>query len=122
MNVLIQKSATVNPESNGSVCGRGLAHRKLDLEERKALAADVVSGERPFQPSLAQTASLFGITVTQIREELKERAAARESKRESDAVYALVGAWEQAAELEREVAIRMIGVAQVWDVLSKVVA
>ncbi len=118
MNVLIPKSSTVNPESNGSICGRGLPHRKLSLDQLKKLAADVVTGERQFEPSLAQTASIFGVTVTQIREELKARAASEPE----DRVTAFVESWDALSQVEREVAIRTIGVAQVWDSLSKVVA
>jgi hypothetical protein len=58
MNVLIQKSAPV--KQSGRVCGRGLARRKLSLEQRKGLAADLLTGAREFQPSLTQTASLLG--------------------------------------------------------------
>jgi hypothetical protein len=56
MNLLIQKSSPVN----GSVSGRGFAHRKLSLEQSVGLAADVATGQRRFEPSLAQLSSLFG--------------------------------------------------------------
>lgn len=57
MNLLIQKSSPVN----GSVSGRGFAHRKLSLEQGVRLAADVATGQRRFEPSsLAQLSSLFG--------------------------------------------------------------
>jgi hypothetical protein len=88
------------------------------------LAADVVSGERTFQPSLAQTASLFGIAIAQVREELKRRTA-RETEQRSQKVdlgWALEEAWHNASEVEREVAFRSIGIGNVWDVLARIVA
>jgi hypothetical protein len=59
---------------NGAINGRGLAHRKLWPGERIALAADVATKQRPFDPSLGQLSTLFGVSATQLRAELKWRA------------------------------------------------
>jgi hypothetical protein len=82
MNLLIQKTATVNRDlkGSGSIGGRGLVRRHLTHEERTGLAADVVAGKRSFEPSMAQTAQLFGVTVAQIRNELKAVTATLESE------------------------------------------
>jgi hypothetical protein len=93
----------------------------LSPGELRALAADVAAGARLFQPSLAQTADLFGITAAELREELKARALTLESEHESEAVGAIVTAWSGASELEREQALSAIGVADVWDVLARVI-
>jgi hypothetical protein len=59
---------------NGSVInGRGLRHRKLSHKQRVALAADVVTGEKPYEPSQAQYCSVFGITPAALRAELRAR-------------------------------------------------
>jgi hypothetical protein len=42
---LLGSSATV-------ISGRGLAHRKLTFDEKVNLAADCVTGLRPYQPSI----------------------------------------------------------------------
>jgi hypothetical protein len=38
------------------------------------------------------------------------------------AVTNLVGAWNKASEFEREGAVRMIGLADVWDFIARAVA
>jgi hypothetical protein len=130
MNVLIQKSAPV--KQSGRVCGRGLARRKLSLEQRKGLAADLLTGAREFQPSLTQTASLLGVTPAQVREELHAREellvrerqevlAAAANEREQR-INALIAAWNGAAESERTAAVRVIGVARVWDVIAAAIS
>jgi hypothetical protein len=62
--------------SGQTVSGRGLARRKLTAEQWLDLAADVACGQRPFAPSLAQIAALFRVSILELREELKQRAAA----------------------------------------------
>ena len=114
------------PVSNGNggvphVHGRGLRRRKLSTAERVTLAADLVSGSCQLEPSLAQAAELVRVPQAKIRDELKARAAARETERHLP-VTDLVEAWDRASEHERETAIRSIGVAAVWDVLARVVA
>src|SRR6516225_3774808 len=64
-----------NGSEPGSVNGRGLAHRKLSYSERVALAADVATRVRRFEPSLGQLSSLFHVNVAAVRAEIKARAA-----------------------------------------------
>jgi hypothetical protein len=106
---------------NGNyVCGRGLARRKLSRKQRIQLAADLACGQLQLHPSLAQVSQLVGVPQTKVREELKARAAAHEASHQP--ATELVVAWESASESERETAIRAIGVAEVWDVIARVVA
>jgi hypothetical protein len=58
---------------NGAISGRGLAHRKLWPGERIALAADVATKQRSFEPSLGQLADIFDVSATRLRDELKAR-------------------------------------------------
>jgi len=51
--------------------------------------------------------------------ELRARAAAQEAEK---ATSLLIEAWEAASALEREQAIRTIGVDVVWDALANIVA
>jgi DNA-directed RNA polymerase subunit RPC12/RpoP len=71
-----------NGSGDASVSGRGLARRKLTLDEQIKLAADLATGERPFKPSFGQAADLVGVTVAQIRAELKARAVALKAEEE----------------------------------------
>jgi len=63
---------------------------------------------------------LVGVSQTKVREELRTRAAARETERNLE--VDLIEAWDRASGAEREAAVRVIGVAEVWDVLARVVA
>lgn len=106
---------------NGScVSGRGLARRKLSNKQRIKLAADLACGELQLHPSLARVSQLVGVSQTKVREELRTRAAARETERNLE--VDLIEAWDRASGAEREAAVRVIGVAEVWDVLARVVA
>jgi len=106
---------------NGSyVSGRGLARRKLSNKQRIKLAADLACGQLQLQPSLAQASELVGVSQTKVREELRTRAAARETECNSE--VDLIEAWHRASEAEREAAVRVIGVSTVWDVLARIVA
>src|SRR5262249_2441440 len=112
------------PNGNGGVPhvrGRGLRRRKLTTEQRVKLAADLVCGSVQLEPSIAQTAELVRVSQARIRDELRARAAANEIDQHLP-VTTLIEAWDQASEQDREVAIRAIGVAEVWDVLSRAVA
>jgi hypothetical protein len=112
------KPTNVNGNSR-HISGRGLHRRKLSLAERVRLGADLVSGSIQLEPSLQQTAELVRVPQAKIRDELKARAAAHET--EGASVTALVEAWAGASEAEREAAVQLIGVADVWDVISRVV-
>jgi hypothetical protein len=107
---------------NGStphVSGRGLHRRRLSKIERIELAADLVSRERLLHPSITQASAMLGVASAAVSSELKARAAAREAEK---ATSLLVEAWEAASALEREQAIRTIGVDVVWDALASIVA
>src|SRR5262249_29244909 len=96
---------------NGSVVnGRGLHHRKLSLRQRVALAADVVVGERPFEPSQAQYCSLFGITPAALRAELKARGNGGSDKVERvlSNFAELLGEYKGLSETERALAKQAI--------------
>jgi hypothetical protein len=112
----IVRTANSNGNGNGadSLSGRGIKRRKLTQEERVSLAADIAMGEVHVTPSLKQTAAATGVSVVDLRKELKERESAHR-------VTSIWNAWDHATDQERETAIRIIGVADVWDVLARVV-
>jgi hypothetical protein len=58
---------------NGAISGRGLRRRKLTIDQRVNLAADLVSGQRQLVPSFKYAAALLRTTPTQVRERLKWR-------------------------------------------------
>src|SRR5262249_19955943 len=119
MNTLIQKSTLA---VNGSISGRGLAHRKMTPKQRLGLAADVATGTRPYVPSLAQTAATFGVNVARLRQELKEREVASHDAIREMLVTQFVILWDDLSEAERVKSLGLIGPAPVWDVLAKIVA
>jgi hypothetical protein len=108
--------ANLTRNGNGvdSLNGRGIKRRKLTQEERVSLAADVAMGVIHVTPSLKQAAGAVGVSVVDLRNELKERESAHR-------VASIWNAWDDATDQERETTIRIIGVADVWDVLSRVV-
>ena len=110
-----------NPDVNNvpHVSGRGIRRRKLTRRQRVTLAADLVSGEARLAPSLNQVCELLRIPPVDVRGELKARASTREIEQTTSA---LIGSWHAATEPEREEAVRTIGVAEVWEVLARVVA
>jgi hypothetical protein len=93
----------------------------MTTEQRIKLAADLVSGRLQLEPSLQQASELVRVPQAKIRDELKARAAACETERHLP-VTALIEAWDRATEHEREAAVRSIGVAEVWEILARVVA
>jgi hypothetical protein len=106
---------------NGNVphiSGRGLRRRRLSRQERVRLAADVIAREAQLDLSIRQASDLLGVAATEVSAELRARAAAQEAERVTSL---LVEAWEAASALEREEAVQAIGVADAWDVLSRVV-
>jgi hypothetical protein len=116
----IQNSQSVN--GSKPVNGKGLKRRKLTLDERVKLAVDLVTGEKPFKPSVTQACGLVSAPQRAVAAELKARAA-RENGHQPPRtpVAALIEAWDQATELEREVALEDIGVGAVWDALFRIV-
>jgi hypothetical protein len=115
-----------NGSDGALISGRGLAHRKLTVNEQIKLAADLATGERQLELSRTQAAKLVGVSTTQLRTELKARAEAREAAQRRamqacEGSWALVSSWDSASEYERAEAIRIIGVANVWDTLVRVI-
>jgi hypothetical protein len=121
---------------NGAISGRGLRRRKLTVNQRIDLAADLVSGQRQLVPSFKHAAALLRTTPTQVRERLKWRAQ-REARRqeaerrlqvqeEAEMVNVeaeiLADTWRSVSPESREVAIRLLGPSAVWDALARVVA
>jgi hypothetical protein len=114
---------TAIPSVNGGppvVNGRGLLHLKLTDEELVRLAADLATGQRPFQPSVAQTTLLTGVSATKIRAEIKARVAQAENQ-EADEIQWVVESWECFSKEARQEVFRRIGPAEVWDALSSIV-
>ena len=128
--------STLNGNGLDSVNGRGLGRRKLTLDQRIDLAADLASGRRLLHPSIKSTAASLKITAAQVSERLKARArqeakwraaeARWRSQEEAEAVNAeaeiLADTWRSISPESREVAIRLLGPGAVWDVLARVVA
>jgi hypothetical protein len=121
---------------NGSINGRGLERRKLTLDQRIDLAADLACGQQHLHPSIKSTAALLRVTPTQVSERLKARAqqeaawraaeARRRNQEEAEAVNVeaeiLAATWRSVAPESREVAIRLLGPAAVWDSIVRVIA
>jgi len=117
---MLMATQTTSVNGNGThISGRGIRRRKLSREQRIRLAADLVSHKAQLDPSIAQSAALLSVAPTDVSKELRARATAREAKR---AALVLIDAWNDCSETERGEAIRMIGVAEIWDVLASVVA
>jgi len=119
------------PNGNGSAAinGRGLRRRKLTLDQRIDLAADIASGRRLLHPSIKATAASLKITPAQVSERLKARAQAErrwQVQNEAETVNAeaeiLADTWRSVAPESREIAIQLLGPGAVWDVLARVVA
>ena len=118
MNALLNATSHVNGDR--PVNGRGLPHLKLTDDELVRLAADMATGTRPFQPSVAQTTLLTGVSATKIRAEIKARAAQAENQ-EADEIQWVVESWERLSEEARQEVVRVIGPARVWDTLASVI-
>ena len=126
MQNLIKESLARNG-GNGSAAinARGISHRGWPPEQLAAAAADAVLGATHVVPTLGQAATAFNVSATKIRAELKTREAAAEAAEraidEDYAVNRLIDAWLGASPKAREVAVREIGVAAVWDVIARIV-
>ena len=117
------------PNGNGTISGRGLRRRKLTVNQRIDLAADLVSGRRQLVPSFQHAAALLQTTPTQVRERLAQRQEAErrlqaqeKAERTNAEAEILADAWRSVAPESREVAIQLLGSSAVWDVLARVVA
>ena len=136
MNHIIHDSLTRNGNGADAINGRGTLRRKLTSRQRIALGADIALGTIPLAPSLKQSAAAVGISVFELRKELKarERVVAwrrsieqrlnlqAEAEMVNEQASAIAAAWEAASPAAREAAVRIIGAAVVWDALARVVA
>ena len=136
MNHIIHDSLTRNGNGADAVNGRGILHRKLTSRQRIALGADIALGTIPLAPSLKQSAAAVGISVFELRKELKARERVEawrrtieqrlnlqvEAEMVNEQASAIAAAWEAASPAAREAAVRIIGAAVVWDVLARIVA
>jgi len=125
------------PNGNGldSVNGRGLERRKLTLDQRVDLAADLASGRRLLHPSIKSTAASLKITPAQVSERLRARArqeaewraaearwrVQNEAEAVNTAVDSIVSEWWLSSPEAREAAFRTIGASEIWDILARIV-
>jgi len=125
------------PNGNGldSVNGRGLERRKLTLDQRIDLAADLASGRRLLHPSIKSTAASLKITPAQVSERLRARArqeaewraaearwrVQNEAEAVNTAVDSIVSEWRLSSPEAREAAFRTIGASEIWDILARIV-
>ena len=128
--------STLNGNGLDSVNGRGLERRKLTLDQRIDLAADLASGRRLLHPSIKSTAASLKITAAQVSERLKARArqeakwraaeARWQVQNEAEAVNtaadSIVREWRLSSPETREAAFRTIGASEIWDILARIVA
>jgi hypothetical protein len=115
-----------------AINGRGTLRRKLTPRQRIALGADIALGVTPLAPSLKQSAAAVGISVFELRQELKAREWRRaieqrlnlqaEAETVNEQASAIAAAWDAASPVAREAAVRTIGTGVVWDTLASVVA
>jgi len=134
--MLDRVKSTLNGNDLDSINGRGLERRKLTLDQRIDLAADLASGRRLLHPSIKSTAASLKITPAQVSERLKARAQREAEWREAEARWRvqneaeainaeaeiLTDTWRSITPESREAAVQMIGSGAVWDVLARVVA
>jgi hypothetical protein len=119
---IVKNSQNHNGNGSVTISGRGVLRRKLTPGMRANLAADIATGLAQLTPSLKQTAAALGVSPYSVRQQLKARAkkqAAFEARQQE--ALAIVSAWDAATPQGRTDAIRLIGVADVWDVLASVV-
>ena len=128
--------STLNGNGLDSVNGRGLGRRKLTLDQRIDLAADLASGRRLLHPSIKSTAASLKITPAQVSERLRARArqeaewraaearwrVQNEAEAVNTAVDSIVSEWRLSSPEAREAAFRTIGASEIWDILARIVA
>jgi len=127
--------STLNGNGLDSVNGRGLGRRKLTLDQRIDLAADLASGRRLLHPSIKSTAASLKITPAQVSERLRARArqeaewraaearwrVQNEAEAVNTAVDSIVSEWRLSSPEAREAAFRTIGASEIWDILARIV-
>ena len=126
---------TLNGNALNSVNGRGLARRHLTVDQRIDLAADLASGQQHLHPSIRHVAALLKVLPLQVSERLKARAQQEAEWRAAEARWlidaaeavnaeadSIVSEWRLSSPEAREAAFRIIGAAEIWDVLARIVA
>jgi hypothetical protein len=113
---IVKTSQNHNGNGSDAIGGRGIRRRKLTLRQRVALGADIALGVTSLAPSLKQSAAAVGISVLELRQELKAREWRRAVERrlqvqtEAEMVNAqadaIVAAWQAASPMVREAAVR----------------
>jgi hypothetical protein len=94
----------------------------MSLQEAVRLAADLVSGQQQLKPSVEQVCGLLPmVTPARVRAELKARAAAN-GNGPSEEVRRFIEAWTGLSQVDREQALQIVGVAEVWDALASIVS
>jgi hypothetical protein len=117
-SIAIDGSATV-------LKGSGIKYRKLDQDQRAELAADVVTGRRPFVPSCEQACAIFGVPTLVLRKHLKARRElaaqhpqttnGKAGNGHGDGAAAVVAALLAFTPAERIEVSRTLGLDWVWD-------
>jgi hypothetical protein len=110
--------------------GRGIAHRKLDRHQRAELAAEVVTGARPFVPSYEQACTMFGVPRYVLTQHLKARRtfaaqhpeiaggngnAEHRGNRNGNSASVVVAMLRECTPVERIEVARSLGLDWVWD-------
>src|SRR5262249_61460779 len=115
--------SSLNGNGSAAINGRGLERRKLTVDQRIDLAADLACGQQHLHPSIKSTATLLKVTPLQVSERLKWRtqreARRREAERrvrvqeEAERVNAeaeiLAATWRSTSAEALEAAVQMIG-------------
>jgi hypothetical protein len=128
----------VPPKSSPIVTGRSLANRKMTAVERAFLAADTLTGEVGFTPTLIQVARLFKVSVPYVqaaksiaaypavRHEvlsgLRSLMSAANVTRHKKSKAMTPAKWARADNATREQHIANLGLASVWDVVERLTA
>ena len=96
----------------------------LPREKRMEIALTYIFGIGRTKSSEILAAT--GVSPYLINKELKARAAheawAERKRQEVQRANAILGAWTQASDTERAMAVRAIGVVDVWNTIASIVA
>jgi hypothetical protein len=97
----------------------------MTRDEAVQLGADIADGVRPYLPTIEESAEIAGVTVAELREERKRRAAwdsaATQTADNRSPKERLVDSFFGASSEERFEAFSEIGVDLVWDVISGII-
>jgi hypothetical protein len=124
-----------DPKRNGTtvVQGRALAHRKhrkLTASQRAVLAADLVRGDATLRPSIAQAATLAGVSTSYVRLALKitppqrciieQYGASLHPMQPRNELPHLALTWNRASADERAAFVKAVGPEQVFSTIAGV--